>query len=181
MSKMVSARIPDALFDQGCARLEELGATQTQLVKAAFDYLLEERSLPQVSRKKRAVARRRLTKEQKQTLAASWPLASWTLISPPMSHTPRRRRTECGRPSMKLFLDTNALIDLVARREPYVSDVGKLCIAAYFGDVQLWASTQSYADAYYGSVPNVGVAIRSARAAAGRPRRSNPSPESSLF
>lgn len=50
---------------------------------------------------------------------------------------------------MKLFLDTNALIDLVARREPYVSDVGKLCIAAYFGDVQLWASTQSYADAYY--------------------------------
>lgn len=46
------------------------GATQTQLVKAAFDYLLEERSLPQVSRKKRAVARRRLTKEQKQTLAA---------------------------------------------------------------------------------------------------------------
>lgn len=26
---------------------------------------------------------------------------------------------------------------------------------------------------YFGSVPNVGVAIRSARAAAGRPRRSN--------
>ena len=70
MSKMVSARIPDALFDQGCARLEELGATQTQLVKAAFDYLLDERSLPQVSRKKRAVTRRRLTKEQKQALAA---------------------------------------------------------------------------------------------------------------
>lgn len=34
---------------------------------------------------------------------------------------------------MKLFLDTNALIDLVARREPYVSDVGKLCIAEYCG------------------------------------------------
>ena len=60
MSKMVSARIPDALFDQGCARLEELGATQTQLVKAAFDYLLEERS----------ITRRRLTKEQKRALAA---------------------------------------------------------------------------------------------------------------
>ena len=69
MSKMASARIPDALFDQGCARLEELGATQTQLVKAAFDYLLEERSLPQASRKKKAITRR-LTKEQKQALAA---------------------------------------------------------------------------------------------------------------
>lgn len=70
MSKMVSARIPDALFDQGCAQLEELGATQTQLIKAAFDYLIEERSLPQPPRKKRAVARRCLTKKQKQTLAA---------------------------------------------------------------------------------------------------------------
>ncbi|MFR0868674.1 MAG: hypothetical protein ACLSGS_06500 [Adlercreutzia sp.] len=68
MSKMVSARIPDALFDQGCARLEELGATQTQLVKAAFDYLLEERS----PRRLLACAgdyRRRLA-EQRQVLAA---------------------------------------------------------------------------------------------------------------
>lgn len=50
---------------------------------------------------------------------------------------------------MKLFLDTNALIDLVAHREPYAADIEKLCIASHFGDVQLWASTQSYADAYY--------------------------------
>lgn len=50
---------------------------------------------------------------------------------------------------MKLFLDTNALIDLVANREPYSFDVQKLCVAQAFGDVQLWASTRSYADAYY--------------------------------
>lgn len=50
---------------------------------------------------------------------------------------------------MKLFLDTNALIDLVAHREPFAADIEKLCIASYFGDVQLWISTQSYADAYY--------------------------------
>ncbi|MEC4184446.1 PIN domain-containing protein [Adlercreutzia sp. R21] len=50
---------------------------------------------------------------------------------------------------MKLFLDTNALIDLTAPREPYASDVRRLCIAAHFGDVQLWTTTQSYADAYY--------------------------------
>ena len=48
----------------------EGGKRDPELVKAAFDYLLEERSLPQVSRKKRAVTRRRLTKEQKQALAA---------------------------------------------------------------------------------------------------------------
>lgn len=50
---------------------------------------------------------------------------------------------------MKLFLDTNVLIDLVAPRPPFDEDARKLCIAAQFGDVQLWVSTQSYADAYY--------------------------------
>ena len=50
---------------------------------------------------------------------------------------------------MKLFLDTNALIDLVADHEPFSFDVQKLCVAQAFGDVQLWASTQSYADAYF--------------------------------
>ena len=50
---------------------------------------------------------------------------------------------------MKILLDTNALIDLVAVRGPYVNDIKKLCLAAVFGDLQIWASTQSYADAYY--------------------------------
>lgn len=68
MSKMVSARIPDALFAQGCAQLEELGATQTQLVKAAFDYLLQERSLPRPLREKKEAVQRRLSTEQRASL-----------------------------------------------------------------------------------------------------------------
>lgn len=50
---------------------------------------------------------------------------------------------------MKLLLDTNILVDLIACREPYASAARKLCIASVFGDVQLWASTQSFADAFY--------------------------------
>lgn len=50
---------------------------------------------------------------------------------------------------MKLLLDTNVLIDLLEPREPFASDVRKLCIAAEYGDVQLWACVQSFADAYY--------------------------------
>lgn len=50
---------------------------------------------------------------------------------------------------MKLLLDTNVLIDLLEPREPYASDVRKLCIAAEYGDVQLWSCVQSFADAYY--------------------------------
>lgn len=50
---------------------------------------------------------------------------------------------------MKLLLDTNVLIDLVASRSPFDEDARKLVVASVFGDVQLWVSTQSYADAYY--------------------------------
>lgn len=69
MSKMVSARIPDALYDQGCVQLEQLGATQTQLVRAAFDYLLCNRSLPPTSGAAQG-KKRALSKEQRDSLAS---------------------------------------------------------------------------------------------------------------
>lgn len=46
MSKMVSARIPDAVYDQALDQLQRLGATPTELIKCAFDYLLQNNSLP---------------------------------------------------------------------------------------------------------------------------------------
>lgn len=70
MSKMVSARIPDALYDQGCVQLEQLGATQTQLVRAAFDYLLCNRSLPPTSGAAQGKKKRALSKEQRDSLAS---------------------------------------------------------------------------------------------------------------
>ena len=50
---------------------------------------------------------------------------------------------------MKLLLDTNILIDLIACRKPYVEPIRKLCAASVFGDVQLWVNTLSFADAFY--------------------------------
>ena len=50
---------------------------------------------------------------------------------------------------MKLLLDTNALIDFLAGRKPYVDAVRKLCVGSVFEDLQLWVSTQSFADAFY--------------------------------
>ena len=50
---------------------------------------------------------------------------------------------------MRLFLDTNVLIDYYARREPFYDDALKLRIAAFFGDVDLWVCTQSFVDAEY--------------------------------
>lgn len=50
---------------------------------------------------------------------------------------------------MKLFLDTNILIDKLSNREPYIYDVRKICMAKYFGDVELLVSVQSYLDALF--------------------------------
>ena len=50
---------------------------------------------------------------------------------------------------MKLFLDTNILIDKLANRQPFVDEVKQLCIAKYFGDVSLHVSTQSYLDTMF--------------------------------
>ena len=50
---------------------------------------------------------------------------------------------------MKLFLDTNVLIDLYQERHPYYEDVKKLQIMEEFGDAELWASAKSFTDIYY--------------------------------
>lgn len=54
MSRMVSARIPDAVYDQALDQLQSLGATPTELIKCAFDYLIQENALPSARSKKAA-------------------------------------------------------------------------------------------------------------------------------
>jgi predicted nucleic acid-binding protein len=50
---------------------------------------------------------------------------------------------------MRVLLDTNVLIDYYAKREPYYQDAFKLRIMQEFGDIELWASIQSFSDISY--------------------------------
>ena len=50
---------------------------------------------------------------------------------------------------MKAFVDTNVYIDFIGNRAAFAEDAKKLCVAAYFGDLELWISTQTIADADY--------------------------------
>ncbi|MDO4183023.1 MAG: hypothetical protein Q4E12_05400 [Coriobacteriia bacterium] len=50
MSTMITARIPDEVVSQGRLKLQELGASTTDLVRAAYDYLIAEGKLPGASR-----------------------------------------------------------------------------------------------------------------------------------
>lgn len=50
---------------------------------------------------------------------------------------------------MNLLLDTNAIIDFLGRKPPFFADAAEIIAAGYFGDVTLWAPTQSFKDAFY--------------------------------
>lgn len=68
MSKMVSARIPDALYSQASIQLASLGASTSDLVNAAFEYVLEEHALPTAHPSKNKQKKRALSKDQKQLI-----------------------------------------------------------------------------------------------------------------
>ena len=50
---------------------------------------------------------------------------------------------------MRLLLDTNILIDYFGERREFYEDAVKLRIAASFGDVELWGTTNSFTDVFY--------------------------------
>ena len=50
---------------------------------------------------------------------------------------------------MRLFLDTNILIDFYAQRAPFTSLVCKLIAMEMFGDAELWVSAKSFTDIFY--------------------------------
>lgn len=68
MSKMVSARIPDALYSQASIQLASLGATTSDLVNAAFEYVLEEHALPTARQPENKQKKRILSKDQKDQI-----------------------------------------------------------------------------------------------------------------
>lgn len=50
---------------------------------------------------------------------------------------------------MKLFIDTNIMMDLLCQREPYYNSVAKIATLADANDVELFASALSYATTSY--------------------------------
>ena len=50
---------------------------------------------------------------------------------------------------MRLFLDTNVLIDYFGRRKPFMEGLVQLRIMQLMGDVELWASAKSFTDIFY--------------------------------
>lgn len=66
MSKMVSARVPDAVYESACDTLRDIGSSPSELVNAAFEFVLKNKALP--SRGREAQRPRHLNKEQRAKL-----------------------------------------------------------------------------------------------------------------
>lgn len=80
MAKMVTARVPDALFEQASIQLEKIGATTSELVNAAFEYVLQNKSLPKIS--STDDKDRHLSKEKQEELAHIFKACSLNLDLP---------------------------------------------------------------------------------------------------
>lgn len=50
---------------------------------------------------------------------------------------------------MRVLLDTNVLLDLYGKREGFYEEAVKLKCAAVFGDIDIWATANSYTDVFY--------------------------------
>lgn len=70
MDAIVTARVPVEIKEQGNALLRAMGATPTQLVNAAYEFLLKEGKLPQAQQKPSA-RKRKLTTAQRQRVVDS--------------------------------------------------------------------------------------------------------------
>ncbi len=70
MDVTVTARIPVEIKEQASVILRDLGSTPTQLINAAYRYLLQEKALPDA--KPALSANRKLTPEQLAAIQDSW-------------------------------------------------------------------------------------------------------------
>jgi predicted nucleic acid-binding protein len=50
---------------------------------------------------------------------------------------------------MAVLLDTNVLLDYFTQRKPYYQQTRELKAMSFFGDVELWATANSFTDVFY--------------------------------
>lgn len=50
---------------------------------------------------------------------------------------------------MKILVDSNILIDYLARREPFYQEARKLMLFGYLGEAELWVSSSQITDLFY--------------------------------
>lgn len=109
MDAIVSARVPIALKERGNGILHDIGSTPTQLINAAYQFVLAEHELPKPHDPLGGMrgAKRELTDEQKEKVRRS--LKAMYVGRPPQTSHSHVNSTPQGMSAMRVLLDTNAL------------------------------------------------------------------------
>ena len=68
MDPVVTARVPEGVRDRGVEVLKSIGSTTSELINAAFDYVIQAKELPRFERATRGEVRV-LSKEQAEDLS----------------------------------------------------------------------------------------------------------------
>lgn len=149
MDAIVSARVPIALKERGNGILHDIGSTPTQLINAAYQFVLAEHELPKPHDPLEGMrgTKRELTDEQKEKVRRS--LKAMYVGRPPQTSHSHVNSTPQGMSAMRVLLDTNVLIDLYTQRPPEGDIAQKLLVMKEFGDVELWVSAKSFTDVFY--------------------------------
>ena len=72
MDAVVTARIPVEIKEQGNAKLHQIGSTPTQLINAAYNYLLATGTIPSAEKEvRKQQSERKLTAEQIEAIRSS--------------------------------------------------------------------------------------------------------------
>lgn len=76
VSRMVSARVPDAVFEQVHAKLKEIGSSTSDLINSAFEHVLEKGSLPACGGSAGEKKERKLSEDEASRLRRSFAACS---------------------------------------------------------------------------------------------------------
>lgn len=141
-SALVSARVPKAKKEAAAAILASLGATASELVNNAYDFLLAEGRLP--GRQLSNLSNKRLSRSSCNR-ARLPSIGAMTLQTATTSGSLLIK----GRRVMNLLLDTCVVIDYLGRKEPFYAEAERVMAAGFFGDARLWIAGQTINDAFY--------------------------------
>jgi len=140
-SALVSARVPKAKKEAAAAILASLGATASELVNNAYDFLLAEGRLPG------ATAEQPFKQEAFEKSCSRARLPSIGAMTLQMATTSGSLLLK-GRRVMNLLLDTCVVIDYLGRKEPFYAEAERVMAAGFFGDAKLWIAGQTINDAF---------------------------------
>lgn len=155
----ITARVPKEIREQGDAALKRIDSTVTELVNSAFMYIIKTGELPSASpvglgESPTKKSKRRFTVDQKAQFeaflrATQAPLSANYAKLDAKQIKALRLAGKHGVQIMRVLIDTNVLIDYFGAREQFYNDAVKLKAASFFGDIELWATSNSFTDVFY--------------------------------